>query len=101
MASNSRSSKKLVLAGVIAAVAAAIGAGSMLPANADIGGTGKPPPPPTTVTKTGLSETAATADAWAECQQAGYTERRLDTRPDNPRTNPDGTVTVTLYCYTP
>jgi hypothetical protein len=87
MANNSRSSKKLVLAGVIAAVAAAIGAGSMLPANAA--------PPPTTINATGPTQADAISMAFANCQQQGYNADRVDST----RTNPDGTVTVALYCY--
>jgi hypothetical protein len=75
---------------VVAAAAAAIGAGSMLPASAA--------PPPTTVTVTGAyrNQSDANSKAFATCQQQGYNADRVD----NTVTNADGTVTVTVYCYT-
>jgi hypothetical protein len=91
MASNSHVSKKLVIAGVVAVAAAAIGAGTMLPAHAvEVFTPGK------SVPGTGPTQADALSRAYASCQQMGYNADRVD----NTFNNDDGSVTVILYCYT-
>jgi hypothetical protein len=84
MARNRRSSTRtIIVASVMAGAAALVGA-TMLPASAD-----------TTVSATGADASDAASKAFALCQQQGY---NADTIVDQ-RTNPDGTVTLTMHCY--
>jgi hypothetical protein len=83
-----RTSTKTLIAALIAAGAVAVGASTILPANAAT-------PPPTTVTSTGPDQATATSTAYAECEAKGYNADTVQ----KVMPNPDGTFTVTLYCY--
>lgn len=85
--------KKLIsiLAAALVAGAAAVGGGVLSSANAAEG-----PAEPTTITATAATVDDAVSAAWAQCSSRGYNaDRILGTA-----TNADGSVTVTMECYT-
>jgi hypothetical protein len=86
---NFHLSKRTALAGVLAAATVVIGAVCLPFANAA-------PASPTTVSATRATQSDATAAAYQICESQGYNADRVQSAV----TNSDGSVTVTMLCYT-
>jgi hypothetical protein len=85
MSRNRRSFKRVALGGVVLAATTAVIGTSMLAAHAD-----------TTVSATGANAAEASSAAYAICQAQGYNANTILSTV----TNSDGSVTVTMNCYT-
>ncbi|HEY6796411.1 MAG TPA: hypothetical protein VI248_17175 [Kineosporiaceae bacterium] len=88
MAKNFRLSRRTIVAGVLAAATVTIGAIGLPFANAA-------PANPSTVSATGRTQSDAAAAAYKICESQGYNADRVQSSV----TNADGSVTVTMLCY--